>query len=273
MRNYIIPAVLLLFSGILQIGCGVGGKAEGASTDVEVNADGTSESSNKERVPVLVELFTSEGCSSCPPADRALALLEKEQPAPGAEVITLALHVDYWNYLGWKDPFSADLFTQRQGIYGQKFGLTSVYTPQMVVDGGFEFTGSDLGKAQKVIREAIKAKKAKVEITQADNGIKLNISGIPKHEDATVYLAIAEDNLSSQVSRGENSGKKLEHISVVRKLRTLGMIKQGEDSFINNADINTEPGWSPKNLKVVVFVQENQSRKILGAGKFSPNLN
>ena len=100
---------------------------------------------------VLVELFTSEGWSSCPPADRALAFLQKEQPNTQAEIITLAFHVDYWNNLGWKDEFSSELYTQRQSFYAQSFNLSSIYTPQMVVDGSFEVVGSNLGKSQQKI--------------------------------------------------------------------------------------------------------------------------
>ena len=99
--------------------------------------------SNK-KSPVLVELFTSEGCSSCPPADTALAFLEKEQPFMQAEIITLALHVDYWNNLGWRDEYSSPLYSQRQTVYVQKLKLDSTYTPQMIVDGRLQFVGSNL---------------------------------------------------------------------------------------------------------------------------------
>lgn len=213
---------------------------------------------------VLVELFTSEGCSSCPPADRALALLQKEQPNADAEIITLAFHVDYWNNLGWKDEFSSDLFTQRQQFYAQSFNLSSIYTPQMVIDGSLETVGSNLGKVQQLITSAAKAQKAKIEITKVENNFKVEISDVPTHQDSTVYLAIAENNLSSSITRGENAGNKLEHISVVRELKMLGKIIRNQNSFETKQLIEFQPAWKKENLNLVVFVQESSSRKILG---------
>lgn len=217
--------------------------------------------------PVLVELFTSEGCSSCPPADNALAFLEKEQPFMQAEVITLSLHVDYWNYLGWKDEFSSPLYSQRQAVYAEKLRLGSTYTPQMIVDGQIQFVGSDVGKASQAIVEAAKSPKANVEIVVRGDSLKIKISDAPKHSDASVFLAIAENNLASTVKRGENSGKNLAHASVVRDLRPIGKLEAKSGGFEQQTTVARNPQWNQTNLSYVVFVQENESRKIIGTAR------
>jgi len=222
-----------------------------------------------DKTPVLVELFTSEGCSSCPPADRALAFLEKEQPVSPAEIITLALHVDYWNRLGWTDEFSSPLFSQRQELYAQRFKQSDVYTPQMVVDGSFQFAGGNTGEATKSILDAAKSAKASVELSIDGEKLKVKIPAFPEHENASVFLAIAEDGLLSNVKRGENSGKTLEHVSVVRELKSIGSVTAQDKSFETEAVFQLQPNWKKENLKLVVFVQGNQNRKIYGVNRIS----
>jgi hypothetical protein len=179
------------------------------------------------------------------------------------------LHVDYWDYLGWKDEFSSPLFSRRQEFYVQKFKLDSAYTPQMVVDGNAQFTGSNLGQAAKAITEAAKSPKAAIQISKAGDKLNIKITDLPEHDVATVFLAIAEDNLTSKVERGENKGKNLEHVSVVRELKGLSTINPPDKSFETETSVQINPGWKRENLKAIVFIQENKSRKILGAGRFS----
>lgn len=223
------------------------------------------------REPVLVELFTSEGCSSCPPADKQLTFLERQQPVTKADVITLAFHVDYWDRLGWKDRFSSSLFTQRQEEYAQSFKLESTYTPQMIVDGRAEFVGSDSKRASSEILKATEGAKAKIEIDVESSHVKVKIDGVPNHGDSVVYAAIAEDGITSRVERGENSGMTLEHVSVVHELKVLASLASGAAKYEGTFDVTANPDWKPENLKVVVFVQENEGRKIIGVGRASLN--
>ena len=117
------------------------------------------------QVPVLLELFTSEGCSDCPPADRLLEALDRTQSVTGAEVIVLSEHVDYWNRLGWKDPFSSPQFSARQSAYASQFHLDSVYTPQLVVDGRLQFVGSDGHEAKAAIEKESHEQKRAIAIS------------------------------------------------------------------------------------------------------------
>lgn len=219
-----------------------------------------------DRQPVLVELFTSEGCSSCPPADRVLAILEKDQLVPSADVITLAFHVDYWDRLGWKDSFSQHEYTERQEAYARSLKGTA-YTPQMVVDGTREFVGSTRSKANDAIKASANEKTGIVEVINSAGSLNAKISGISGGSDATVYLAIAEDGLSTDVKRGENGGKTLPHSSVVRQLISIGAVKGAETSFETEYKIPTDDQWTAKNLRYVVFVQRNKDMKVLAVGQ------
>ena len=223
------------------------------------------------RTPILVELFTSEGCSSCPSADRLLAKLAVSQPIEGAEIIALEEHVDYWDRIGWKDPFSAADFTKRQYDYGNHFHLDSVYTPQAVVDGQREFIGSDERTAVSAISEAAAQQKARVDLHVASedaNQLHLNVSvdRLPNKRGSTqVLLAVAEDDLQVHVKSGENSGRKLVHHGVVRRLVSLGKT-QDNSVFNTQVTVPLDRQWSRENLRLVAFVQSDSSRRILGVG-------
>ena len=223
------------------------------------------------RTPVLVELFTSEGCSSCPSADKLLANLATTQPIDGAEVILLEEHVDYWDRIGWKDPFSNAAFTKRQYDYGTHFHLDSVYTPQAIVDGQREFVGSDKGTATSAIMEAVAQPKARVELqvtAQDATQVHLNVSvdKLPtKDANTQVVLAVAEDDLKVHVNSGENSGRNLVHHGVVRRLTTLGKV-QDRSAFATQVTVPLDRQWKRENLRFVAFVQSEGSRRIVGVG-------
>jgi hypothetical protein len=226
------------------------------------------------RVPVVVELFTSEGCSSCPPADALMARLARTQPVPGAEIIALKLHVDYWNRLGWTDRFSSAEFTARQSRYADFFDNNSVYTPQMVVDGRTEFVGSAEARALRAIADAAHAPKPAVPLrvdTKAGNTITVQarvpaLTGRTPGEAAEVLLAITEDNVHSNVSSGENAGRSFDHVAVVRLLRPLVRVRpEQQDDAMVSGTFTLDPAWKREHLHAVVFVQEEKSRRILAA--------
>jgi hypothetical protein len=214
--------------------------------------------------PVIVELFTSEGCSSCPPADQLLMKLESEQPVAGVHVIALSEHVDYWDRLGWRDPFSSAQFTNRQQDYSQMFQDSGPYTPEMVVDGTTGFVGNQSGDALKAITKASRAVKAAVRITAGTGKITIQTDGV-KHA-ADVVVAITERNLLSNVAHGENAGRKLTHTAVVRWLRVAGKTHPGQP-FSGEISVPADKSWKPENLYAVVFLQERSSRKVLGAAE------
>lgn len=227
------------------------------------------------RTPVVVELFTSEGCSSCPPADELLSRMARQQPIENVEVIALEEHVDYWNELGWVDPFSSGEWTARQQVYAGVLGNGNAYTPQMVVDGKTEFVGSQSRKAWQAVQRAAAEQKARVTLrpgSSPDSGTaKLSVSitklpETPGRDTAEVWLAITETGLHSAVKRGENAGEDLRHAAVVRSIRKIGEAKAGgETSFSGDATVPLRAEWKRENLHSVVFVQEKRSRRILGA--------
>lgn len=219
--------------------------------------------------PVLVELFTSEGCSSCPPADALLSRLGKTQPVPGARIIALEEHVDYWDHLGWKDPFSSAEATTRQSEYGRAFGGEQVYTPQMVVDGHAEFVGSSDSNALRAIRDASHAPKPTVQLDWGkDDTLSIHIDALTNAsagQGAQVFLAVAEDMLHSDVKHGENSGRALEHNGVVRQLLPLAKIPVAGTAFSTTAPVHVAREWNRSNLHAVVFVQNPRTRQVLAA--------
>jgi hypothetical protein len=175
------------------------------------------------RVPVLIELFTSEGCSSCPPADALLQKFDHAQPVRTAEVVVLSEHVDYWDDIGWKDPYSSREFSLRQADYAHRFHLEP-YTPQMVVDGDAQVVGSDEREALRVIANAAKTTKVPVNLSaphlEGGNSLVVHVevgltASSTKPLSGAVLVALADENDQSNVKRGENAGRILKHVAVV----------------------------------------------------------
>ena len=214
------------------------------------------------RKAVIVELFTSEGCSSCPPADALLGRLRGE--SAGVEVIPLGFHVDYWNHLGWQDRFSAAAYSRRQEEYARRFRIDGPYTPQMVVDGAQEFVGGEGRRASQAIAQASsQSAAADVQLGWASDdklGVRITAPGM---NSGDVLLAVTEDNLSTQVAAGENNGRVLRHSAVVRDFKRLGQVKNG--GFVAGVPLTLEKDWKRNDLRVVVFVQAPERGRIEGA--------
>jgi hypothetical protein len=227
--------------------------------------------------PVLVELFTSEGCSSCPPADALLLKFDGTQPVPDAQLIVLSEHVDYWDHDGWKDPNSSPALTERQAAYVSALGLKTPYTPQIIVDGTAEMRLGDPQQNVKVFQEAVAFPKIPVRIgeVRVDAGnpvvfqMHIEADGNSDKRNADVYVALALDHVESQVLRGENGGRRLTHVAVVQQLTKIGKLKKGE-TFGETVQLKLKPGTDPTNVRIVAFVQESGPGRLLGAAFRKP---
>ena len=212
------------------------------------------------RAPVLLELFTSEGCSSCPPADRLLQKLDSAQPVAGADLIVLSEHVDYWNQLGWKDPFSSAKFSERQRDYAQSL-RGEVYTPELVVDGVKGFVGSDEGEARQAIHDSLRTGKAPIRVEV--NGGKISLH-LDHTVEGTLWLALAHDTMKSNVTRGENAGRGLSHVAVVYSLEKVGKIDKHDAAF--DREIAFTP-YQGETTRIVAFIQKPEIGRVVAIGQ------
>jgi len=225
---------------------------------------------------ILIELFTSEGCSSCPPADALLQQLERWQPVAGAQLIVLSEHVDYWNHDGWTDPYSSHFFTERQNAYSDHFKLATVYTPQMVVDGNREFLGSDGRLALQACQKASGVRKIPIRISLIPGGAQQNSDKLLAHveadaleessklKQADIYVVVALNSAESQVKGGENQGRRLSHVAVVQSLAKIGSVKKGK-GFAQDVSLKLEPHTDAGRVRVIAFMQESGQGQVLGA--------
>jgi hypothetical protein len=239
-----------------------------------VSAPGQTQSADapKAATPILIELFTSEGCSSCPPADAWLQQLDMSQPIPGAQAIVLSEHVDYWDHEGWKDPFSASVLTDRQSAYVRALGAGSPYTPQAIMNGTTELRLSEQAQLNRVLLQAAKVQRLPVSIGAASVAsgspallrAHIDADGASIKHNADIYAVIALDHAESQVLRGENGGRRLTHASVALDLIKIGRLEKGRP-FSQDFQAKLKTGLDPGNLRLVVFVQEPGPGGVLGA--------
>jgi len=218
---------------------------------------------------ILVELFTSEGCSSCPPADALLRQIDGTRPSADQLIVGISEHVTYWNSLGWTDPFSSSIYTDRQNAYGVRFGLDSVYTPQMVVNGTDQFVGSDKSSLENAIRKeqghvspiALRILSSSL----AGNSLAVSFSAVgdASARGADIIAVLADDTDRSSVLRGENSGRALSHVAVARTLLRVGKLQATAQQTVQipvPSSIRTTAGHH-----LILFAQEPGNGPILGA--------
>lgn len=218
---------------------------------------------------ILVELFTSEGCSDCPPADELLRQLDAQANSTPHQIVVLGEHVDYWDGQGWHDRFSSHDYTERQVEYARRLHVDDPYTPQMVVDGRTQFTGNDARRLQASLSEAASHQKTTLridaeEINPAEVLVKLEAGPLPegsKHAD--LYLALADNNDETRIGGGENSGKSLHHVAVLRSLQRVS--KVDAEGAQKQVRLKLPKSESPANLRLVAFVQEPDDGPVLGA--------
>ena len=241
------------------------------------SADAKPSEASPAGVPVVLELFTSEGCSSCPPADILIQRLDTYQPIAGAQLIVMSEHVTYWDQQGWKDPNSAQAFTDRQSSYVTALGLKEPYTPQIIVDGTQVVSLEDTKHMEDVLNKEKDSLRIPVRIGEIaiDPGnpailrTHVETDANPEKHNADVYVALALDHVESQVLRGENGGKHLVHVAVVQQLTKVGKLSKGK-TFAEDVQFKLKSGEDPKNLRLIAFVQEPGPGKVLGAAMRKP---
>lgn len=238
----------------------------------KVRAEGRPGEESAKANPILVELFTSEGCSSCPPADVFVQKLDTLQPVAGAQLIVLSEHVDYWDHDGWKDPNSSHALTERQSAYVRMLGLDTPYTPQIIIDGSREVRIGDPQAIEKVFQQAVASPKVPVQISgvTVDPGnpdllhAHVNADAATAKHNADVFVAIALDHVESQVLHGENGGRHLTHVAVVQQIAKIGKLNKGS-SFTEDVQLKVKTAIPLDNLRLVAFAQESGPGKLLGA--------
>ena len=218
-----------------------------------------------QRVPVLVELFTSEGCSDCPPADELLAQLDSRQFVLDADAVVLSEHVTYWNHDGWRDPFSLDDVDDRQRSYVYRFGLKDSYTPEAVIDGSVQMVGNNMNAVTTAIEQAAKSPKQQITIENAHwekGGALFSVRGADSSGDHLI-AALAADSEERKVSAGENAGHTLHHVAVLRVMKDLGpKATDGHPLHLGGGGLN-DKDESQGPVRLVVFLVDHKSGHVV----------
>lgn len=251
MRAVFLSLIPCIFSGVI------------ASHAADIPQTGT---------PVLIELFTSEGCSSCPPADAWLQRIDTSQPLPGVDMIVLSEHVTYWNHDGWKDPYSQDLFTDRQNDYVKALGLSTPYTPQLIADGKSELHLNDPQQTKEILLRAASQQKVPTRISElrVDKSAgtilraHIEVDGTQLTHNAEVFAVVALDHASTQVTQGENKGRSLSHVAVAQEFEKIGRLEK-QKVFNKDIDIKLTPTMGSQTLRLVVFIQDPGFGRVVGA--------
>jgi hypothetical protein len=218
---------------------------------------------------VLVELFTSEGCSSCPPADELLQQINGRSTPEGQLIVGISEHVSYWDSLGWKDPFSSEFYTNRQSEYSQHFGLGSVYTPQMVVNGREQFVGGDRRALTAAFSSEASRRQIQLHITAAQvKGNQLTFSysaaDLPPKKKLQLFAVLVDDSVRSSVHRGENSGRELSHVSVARVFASMGALHPTEQQSLSLSLPTSFNAKASTGHHLILFAQRSGAGGILG---------
>ncbi|HLY42889.1 MAG TPA: DUF1223 domain-containing protein [Terracidiphilus sp.] len=226
-------------------------------------------SQTQQRVPVLIELFTSEGCSDCPPADALLARLDSTQFIPDADAIVLSEHVTYWNHDGWRDPFSLDDVDERQRSYVFRFGLKDSYTPQAVIDGSVQMVGNNANAVASAIEQAAKNPKQQIAIENArweNGGAQFSIRSSDNSGDHLV-VALAADSARRNVSAGENAGHTLSHVAVMRAMKDFGAkATDGHPLHLGGNDLNDKSGVQGP-VRLVAFLVDHKTGRVVAVAE------
>ncbi|MEM9493152.1 MAG: DUF1223 domain-containing protein [Myxococcota bacterium] len=227
--------------------------------------------------PLLVELFTSQGCHSCPPADRLLSKLGEDGVSDlKRPIIPLSFHVDYWNYLGWSDPFSSPRWTERQHRYAARVAAGRVYTPQLVIHGRTHAVGSRVRQVASALRAVaeISSEPAQLEVTAERSGRVLQVAASASRQAdqsaAGAWIAVFENGVQTAVPRGENAGRTLRNDYIVRALEPVFELARGVEMGSGAVEIRLDKSWQADQVGVVAFLQEPETLHITGVSALAP---